>query len=187
MQSQLKTAGRPEKMTMWTCAKWIYKTNGMRGTANACVWPLPNIHVNRFLSWCCSARWAGFMADCLHGLWWWCFKDQSGRVSNAQIGCSDVEALSVQIYPLRWIKIKLLLDTLAGGITNNLFFTSISNIVTERLPRVVALDWSDMEQALSHWRAYEETGEPRLIRVTRSRIRNILSFRNGTINRVVER
>ncbi|KAJ3068334.1 Mitochondrial DNA replication protein yhm2 [Podochytrium sp. JEL0797] len=31
MQSQLKTAGRPEKMTIGTAAKWIYKQNGVLG------------------------------------------------------------------------------------------------------------------------------------------------------------
>lgn len=31
MQSQLKTAGRPEKLTIASCAKWIWNTNGMKG------------------------------------------------------------------------------------------------------------------------------------------------------------
>ncbi|KAF9168076.1 hypothetical protein DFQ26_001533 [Actinomortierella ambigua] len=31
MQSQLKTAGRPEKMTIAKCAKWIWQTNGLKG------------------------------------------------------------------------------------------------------------------------------------------------------------
>ncbi|KAG0205777.1 hypothetical protein BGX28_002700 [Mortierella sp. GBA30] len=31
MQSQLKTAGRPEKMTIANCARWIWQTNGMKG------------------------------------------------------------------------------------------------------------------------------------------------------------
>ncbi|KAG0237050.1 hypothetical protein BGW42_001943 [Actinomortierella wolfii] len=31
MQSQLKTAGRPENMTIVKCAKWIWETNGIRG------------------------------------------------------------------------------------------------------------------------------------------------------------
>ncbi|KAG9321701.1 hypothetical protein KVV02_005232 [Mortierella alpina] len=31
MQSQLKTAGRPEKMTIANCARWIWQTNGLKG------------------------------------------------------------------------------------------------------------------------------------------------------------
>ena len=31
MQSQIKQVGRPEKMTIVECAKYIYKTNGYRG------------------------------------------------------------------------------------------------------------------------------------------------------------
>ncbi|KAK3811282.1 MAG: mitochondrial carrier domain-containing protein [Benniella sp.] len=31
MQSQLKTAGRPEKMTIASCARWIWETNGLKG------------------------------------------------------------------------------------------------------------------------------------------------------------
>ena len=31
MQSQLKTAGRPEKMTIAVAARWIYKNNGWKG------------------------------------------------------------------------------------------------------------------------------------------------------------
>ncbi|OZJ06927.1 Citrate/oxoglutarate carrier protein [Bifiguratus adelaidae] len=31
MQSQLKTAGRPEKMSIATAAKWIYRNNGLKG------------------------------------------------------------------------------------------------------------------------------------------------------------
>ncbi|KAF9149772.1 hypothetical protein BG015_008399 [Linnemannia schmuckeri] len=31
MQSQLKTAGRPEKMTIVNCARWIWQTNGLKG------------------------------------------------------------------------------------------------------------------------------------------------------------
>jgi hypothetical protein len=31
MQSQIKQAGRPEKMTIVQCAKWIYEKNGLRG------------------------------------------------------------------------------------------------------------------------------------------------------------
>ena len=31
MQSQVKTEGRPEKMTIGTAAKWIYKNNGLKG------------------------------------------------------------------------------------------------------------------------------------------------------------
>ncbi|KAF9582408.1 hypothetical protein BGW38_000248 [Lunasporangiospora selenospora] len=31
MQSQLKTVGRPEKMTIANCAKWIWETNGLKG------------------------------------------------------------------------------------------------------------------------------------------------------------
>lgn len=31
MQSQVKTAGRPEKLTIATAAKWIYKNNGAMG------------------------------------------------------------------------------------------------------------------------------------------------------------
>ncbi|KAG0254787.1 hypothetical protein BG011_005520 [Mortierella polycephala] len=31
MQSQLKTVGRPEKMTIANCARWIWKTNGLKG------------------------------------------------------------------------------------------------------------------------------------------------------------
>lgn len=31
MQSQVKSAGRPEKMSIWSCAKFIYSRNGIRG------------------------------------------------------------------------------------------------------------------------------------------------------------
>ncbi|KAI7823861.1 mitochondrial carrier domain-containing protein [Gamsiella multidivaricata] len=31
MQSQLKTVGRPEKMTIANCARWIWQTNGLKG------------------------------------------------------------------------------------------------------------------------------------------------------------
>ncbi|KAF9896118.1 Mitochondrial DNA replication protein yhm2, partial [Lobosporangium transversale] len=31
MQSQLKTAGRPEKMNIANCARWIWQTNGLKG------------------------------------------------------------------------------------------------------------------------------------------------------------
>ncbi len=31
MQSQIKTAGRPEKMTIAKAAKWIYQNNGALG------------------------------------------------------------------------------------------------------------------------------------------------------------
>jgi hypothetical protein len=31
MQSQLKTPGRPDKMTIALAAKWIYKNSGFRG------------------------------------------------------------------------------------------------------------------------------------------------------------
>ncbi|KAJ1560843.1 hypothetical protein HK405_005783, partial [Cladochytrium tenue] len=31
MQSQVKTEGRPEKLTIGTAAKWIYSKNGIRG------------------------------------------------------------------------------------------------------------------------------------------------------------
>lgn len=31
MQSQIKQAGRPEKMSMWQTANWIYQHNGIRG------------------------------------------------------------------------------------------------------------------------------------------------------------
>jgi hypothetical protein len=31
MQSQLKTPGRPEKMTIGIAAKWIYQNNGLKG------------------------------------------------------------------------------------------------------------------------------------------------------------
>ncbi|KAG9065446.1 hypothetical protein KI688_002773 [Linnemannia hyalina] len=31
MQSQLKTTGRPEKMTIANCARWIWQTNGLKG------------------------------------------------------------------------------------------------------------------------------------------------------------
>ena len=31
MQSQIKTPGRPEKLTIATAAKWIYKSNGFKG------------------------------------------------------------------------------------------------------------------------------------------------------------
>ncbi|CAI2188734.1 8414_t:CDS:2 [Funneliformis geosporum] len=31
MQSQVKSAGRPEKMTIFSCAKFIYKNNGLKG------------------------------------------------------------------------------------------------------------------------------------------------------------
>ncbi|CAG8694005.1 13842_t:CDS:2 [Funneliformis caledonium] len=31
MQSQVKAAGRPEKMTIFSCAKYIYKNNGLKG------------------------------------------------------------------------------------------------------------------------------------------------------------
>jgi Mitochondrial carrier protein len=31
MQSQLKSAGRPEKMTISLAAQWIYKNNGLKG------------------------------------------------------------------------------------------------------------------------------------------------------------
>ncbi|KAF9331700.1 hypothetical protein BG006_005451 [Podila minutissima] len=31
MQSQLKTAGRPEKMNIVNCARWIWQTNGIKG------------------------------------------------------------------------------------------------------------------------------------------------------------
>ncbi|KAI9202475.1 mitochondrial carrier domain-containing protein [Polychytrium aggregatum] len=31
MQSQIKTEGRPEKLTIATAAKWIYKNNGLKG------------------------------------------------------------------------------------------------------------------------------------------------------------
>jgi Mitochondrial carrier protein len=31
MQSQLKTAGRPDKMTIAVAAQWIYKNNGFKG------------------------------------------------------------------------------------------------------------------------------------------------------------
>jgi hypothetical protein len=31
MQSQVKQVGRPDKMSIWQTAQWIYKHNGMRG------------------------------------------------------------------------------------------------------------------------------------------------------------
>ena len=31
MQSQVKTPGRPENMSIITCAKYIYKNNGLKG------------------------------------------------------------------------------------------------------------------------------------------------------------
>ncbi len=31
MQSQIKTPGRPEPLTMWKALKWIYGNNGLKG------------------------------------------------------------------------------------------------------------------------------------------------------------
>ncbi|PVV03540.1 hypothetical protein BB560_001974 [Smittium megazygosporum] len=49
MQSQLKSLDRPEKMNVWTCAKYIYSKNGFKGFYRGVI---PRIGLSTYLTTC---------------------------------------------------------------------------------------------------------------------------------------
>ncbi len=70
MQSQIKTAGRPEKMTIAVAAKWIYKNNGWKGFYRG-VTPRIGLGVWQTVRFICQRRGAHLIPrkTGLHGLW----------------------------------------------------------------------------------------------------------------------